>query len=565
MRWLIRRVTRRGRGSVAYEDDIHYGDTVGIGRGANQALYVADVKVALEHARIALVAGGRYRIDSMIPAGVRVNDEIVHSTIVGAGAMLEVGSVRIQMLEPPTDFDAALEVSTIDAREQRKAVAAAALPTRLSETWLAKRLPSWLGFTVIAVLFIAMPIASHLSPGLRAVLAHVPYGPDRDSWSSGPLDEAHRFFGSECSTCHQFAFRWVRDASCIACHAATPAHADPQQFALAELGDARCAHCHRDHNDAGGLVLEDQVLCTDCHVGLADRTGGRSKLGDYGDFGTTHPEFMVNLPAWDADGVFKPVRTSLAMQPLVEKSGLKFPHDVHLDPAGIQAPNGKRKLECASCHRPDAGGATMRPVDFETMCQDCHRLDFDVREPERQVPHAKVEEIIYTLDEFYARRALEGGYADMAAPALVQQRRRPGQSLTRQEQIEVLAWARDKARDTAERLFTGRACTVCHAVSPGREIGDPWQIAPVRVAGIWFPKAAFTHAQHTTMQCEDCHKARESKASSDVLLLGIDSCRTCHAGEHAKDRVPTSCIDCHGYHESDLLDLSRMKSAQPTP
>jgi len=52
MRWLIRRVTRKGKGSVAYEEDIHYGDVLTVGRGADQAIFVPDLRVALEHARI---------------------------------------------------------------------------------------------------------------------------------------------------------------------------------------------------------------------------------------------------------------------------------------------------------------------------------------------------------------------------------------------------------------------------------------------------------------------------------------------------------------------------------
>ena len=52
MRWLIRRVTRKGKGSVAYEEDIHYGDTLTVGRGSDQAIFVPDLKVALEHARL---------------------------------------------------------------------------------------------------------------------------------------------------------------------------------------------------------------------------------------------------------------------------------------------------------------------------------------------------------------------------------------------------------------------------------------------------------------------------------------------------------------------------------
>jgi hypothetical protein len=218
----------------------------------------------------------------------------------------------------------------------------------------------------------------------------------------------------------------------------------------------------------------------------------------------------------------------------------------------------------------------MKPVDFETMCQDCHRLDFDVTEPDRQVPHARVPEIIFTLDEFYARRALEGGSLDVTSPAIVQQRRRPGQQLTREERLEALNWARDKARIVGESLFTGRACTVCHAVSPGRRAGEPWQIAPVRVAGAWFTEAHFTHGAHTTMGCADCHDAKASQSSKDLLIPGIGNCRACHAGEAARDKVPTTCIDCHGYHEAPQLVLAELQQraasgttappvAKPTP
>ncbi len=568
MRWLIRRVLKRGKGSVSYEDDTHYGDVLTIGRGSDQAIFVPDMRVALEHARITAVASGKYKVESLILAGIRVNNELTYATTVGPGAMVEIGTTRIQLLEPPVDYEAGAEISTIDKAEIAAGVKAKALPTSLSQTWLAKRTPSWVLFFAIALLFIVLPMLAHYSPGFRETLNATPVVPHQTAWQAGELASAHHFFGENCGACHEAAFKWVRDTSCGVCHGNTPAHADPVRFNLPELGEARCAHCHRDHNGQKGLIRDDQVLCDDCHKDLKTRSGGASALADVADFGTAHPEFNVNLPAWTPDGVFAPKRTVLA-QGLEEQSGLKFPHDVHLDPEGLNTPDGVRRLECESCHVADAGGAIMKPVDFETMCQDCHRLDFDVREPNRQVPHGKVPEVIYMLDEFYARRALEGGYNDTTAPTVVQIRRRPGQILSQQEQVEALAWARSRARTIGESLFTGRACTTCHAVSPGRNPGEPWQIAPVRVAGIWYAKAHFTHAAHDTtvdtMTCESCHAARESKVATDLLIPGVENCRQCHGGESAKNLVPTTCIQCHKYHEHEALILSELQARAKAP
>lgn len=79
-------------------------------------------------------------------------------------------------------------------------------------------------------------------------------------------------------------------------------------------------------------------------------------------------------------------------------------------------------------------------------------------------------------------------------------------------------------------------------------------VAPVRVAGVWFPKSVFDHGSHTTMTCASCHQAEKSKAATDLLLPDIASCRMCHAGEKgADDRLASGCISCHGYHESTKL------------
>ena len=251
----------------------------------------------------------------------------------------------------------------------------------------------------------------------------------------------------------------------------------------------------------------------------------------------------------DARGEFAPVRAALATPGIKEQSGLIFPHDAHLDPAGVRGPDGTDKvLECANCHVPEAGGARMQPIAFERHCQGCHKLTFSIRDAQREVPHASVEKVGYTITEFFAREALEGGFNEVKAPTVVRVRRRPGQSITPQERAEALSWARDQARSAIDRLFQDKACSTCHAVS--RNATQDWTVAPVRVAGAWFPKARFDHGSHTTMQCIDCHNAETATSSEALLLPDIDNCRQCHGGEHAKNLVPTTCIACHAFHDA---------------
>jgi hypothetical protein len=555
MRWLIRRVLKKGKSSVSYEEDIHYGEILTIGRAADQAIFLPDLRAALNHARVTSLGGGQYRVESLIIAGIRVNGEITYAITVGSGAIIEVGSTRLTLLDARQDYDASVEVAAIDKGEQAAILARRSKPTTLAQTWIGKRWPSWIGFLGVLGLFLLLPMAAHFAPPLGTILAHSPL-PGTGAWNPGELDAAHRHFSDDCRTCHQNPFLMVRDTACTSCHVKTPAHADPATFNIAELGDARCGTCHKDHNGTRGMVSTDQGLCADCHVDLAARSKGASTLVDIGDFGTAHPEFHVNLPGWSASGEFTPKSMPWTAS-LKENSGLKFDHAVHLKADGLNTPEGRKVLACASCHQTEPGGAAMKPIAFESMCHSCHQLGFDTLAPEREVPHADVAAVVYTLDEFYARRGLEGGYADARAPIIVQERRRPGSPpLSRQETVEALAWARDRAREAARTLFTGKACVTCHAVTPPGASSPDWRIAPVRVSGVWYVDAKFSHRRHETMACADCHAGADtSKGSNDLLIPGIDNCRQCHAGAGADGKVASTCIACHDYHRSPTLTL----------
>jgi pSer/pThr/pTyr-binding forkhead associated (FHA) protein len=548
MRWLIRKITRQARSGAAFDEDIHYGDVLTLGRGADQAIFLPDLRAALAHARVTALGPGQYRIESLITAGVRVNGSIVSSTTAGPGSQIDIGTTRVQLLEPPRDFEAAVEVSQIDKAEIDAQDRARAPTLTLTEAGLRKRAASWSLFILVLVLALGVPLAAHYVPSARPLTDNLPIA-SRMQWETGSLAASHHFFGKECTSCHLGGFVSVQDASCRSCHQNTPGHADPAKFDLALLGDGRCAFCHRDHNGVDALVRADQELCSDCHQNLSSRGDGIPAQLDVSDFGKDHPGFVVTLPAWNSSGAYAPVRAALSTPGIREGSGLKFPHDTHLAATGIRGPDGDETLVCASCHRPEAGGARLQPIQFESDCQRCHQLTFSVRGADRQVQHGKVAEIGFAVQEFFAREALEGGFDQVDAPTIVRARRRPGQSITPQERAEALTWARDQATTALDRLFDGRACSECH--TSFRDEAGAWNVKPVRVAGSWFPRSDFSHRKHDTMNCASCHQAETSSDSSDLLLPDIDNCRECHGGEHARGKVPSTCISCHGFHTGD--------------
>jgi hypothetical protein len=564
MKWFIRRVIKKGKGSLQFEEEIHFGETLTIGRAANQAIFVNDLRAALEHARVVALGNGRYRIESLVAAGLRIDGRFEHTTTATAGSTIEVGNLRITLVDPPADFEAAVEVGLVDKSEVAAREQSEALPQSLAEAGLSKRVWSWTFLIAALTIGLMLPLAAHFVPTFRAVTKELPVV-GLAAWESGPLASAHHTMTNDCQSCHGKPFEVVQDDKCIVCHMETKAHADPVKYPLPEIAAARCAHCHRDHNGDTGLVRADQELCSDCHRNLSERVHGNTQLADVGDFGTDHPQFKVLIPAWDAQGQYRPERVSMDKVPLTETSGLKFPHAKHLAAEGLKTLDGVKHLDCVNCHTPQPGGALIAPIDFEAHCQTCHRLDFDLRMPDRQVVHGKVADVQYMLSEFYSKVALEGGYDDVSAPVTVRQRRRPGQpAVTAQEQRDALAWARNKALEVTDTLFGSRTCTVCHTVTKDPAATQAgWVVAPVRVSGSWYEKASFNHAKHATMACKDCHQAQLSLSSADLLIPAIGSigsrsvdppfaCRDCHGGEHDKQLLGSTCIDCHGFHQAAM-------------
>jgi predicted CXXCH cytochrome family protein len=79
----------------------------------------------------------------------------------------------------------------------------------------------------------------------------------------------------------------------------------------------------------------------------------------------------------------------------------------------------------------------------------------------------------------------------------------------------------------------------------------------------FFPKAKFSHAAHEGATCTSCHAALTSESSEDVLLPSIETCRSCHAGEHTEIRTPSTCVSCHDFHSETVDRPLMIRSSVP--
>lgn len=366
----------------------------------------------------------------------------------------------------------------------------------------------------------------------------------------------------------------------------------------------RCAECHIEHNGRDGAATASPS-CTGCHNAMKTRLPDAT-VGDVSDFGRDHPEFRPTVvqqadldapsftrrwdlgdlelarlareksvggatPAATCDGfsIGQPNFRGLPHAgPMTgagaagDDSGLVFPHDVHLAERGCVASIAQRlkgeggygdKLECKDCHTPNEDGVGFQPINMERNCSACHSLVFDnVGGFERKLPHGRTNEVIATLLDFYQARVVGAALG----PTGEEERRRPGEAAQRAAGFRAAAFANatGRAASRVRAVFAeGGACYGCHVVSPPAANRLDFKVAPVTLRDTFLPKAVFAHRPHDTAerQCEDCHEARTSKSSADVLVPNIASCQACHGGEHAAANVQSGCVMCHGFHSND--------------
>lgn len=571
MRCLVETIRRR-RNEVSDTKEFDT-ERLSLGRGADQDIHLQTRLAGLSHAVIEQESDGNLHIRALAPHRILYNGRKLTESVLNPGDEFSIGSVYFTVREAAEPYHLHLEIKEPTGR-QSKELEDALLATVNPDYGLSgfsMRRAAWFLSLTIVILFLLLPLAGFIYQPLGIWLRTLPVVSDL-SWSPGPISSAHSFFGADCNRCHEHAFVSVQNSACTTCHKDTPHHVNEKLLqSIAALDSNRCASCHKEHDgfQASSLIRHDQALCTDCHKDIK-AIAPDTRLSDVSDFGKNHPEFKVTVTPF-ADDLSQPLRIALDQKDrLMELSNLEFSHALHLNKEGVKTPDrGKVKLDCANCHKPEQpDGKYMAKLDFESQCHECHKLNFEAEDPKQEIPHGNDAIVLTFLEGYYSARALKGDYRHLSAPQVIRERLRPGEELTPEENLEIKAWAVDYARDVNSEVMRFRVCGKCHTVTKNRDSSEensrPWKIEPLGFNQRKLPMAEFDHDKHKTQKCTDCHEAEKSEHSEDVLLKGIADCRTCHGGADAKNKVASTCIDCHRFHTSPSLTMEGKKIETPS-
>jgi hypothetical protein len=443
-----------------------------------------------------------------------------------------------------------------------------------------------------------------ISIGLAAMINFHRRGNEK-FFNPGPLSASHATLVNNCASCHDqtihtdgtlapskfqqvlsdrfhqgIAFDPI-DKNCEACHL----ERDKRLFAFHEpnvVQNRSCSVCHQEHRGPGPMKIVASLQCASCHDNPATMEASAQKgmqLDWTGFQRHPHPpqQIVFELPRpargftqvfpafWDGHPEFQ-----LKREPVRDRDGLKFNHQRHFA-ADIPPVSAGRKLECTYCHKPDSEGRyNNQRITFAAQCQTCHSLQFDAQNPELTLPHGDtvaVRGFLRHLDSHYADLAVKKGLRrpnetkNFVTAQMLRLRERVLSGENFEHQVFFVADPYKPQSGTEPRArasFYG--CALCHDVEP-RANDAPFIAKPVFVDR-WMPQAKFDHAKHqvdpNTLQpldCNFCHRATQSRLTSDVLMPGIASCVTCHSPE---GKVVAECRTCHSYHAPASLAQARL-------
>lgn len=563
MAFLIRTIDFTAAGREIIRDRVVEQASLTIGRAAENDIHLPDLAVEQRHVRISVQADGTLAVQALGTLGFGLDGRTVTEAAIDprTGGEIALGAARLAVAREG-DGNISITIRQVAADEGKgDALRGFALASVLPS----KRAMSWAFAGAILLALLIVPVASYL---LRTPVKNDPTGETPGqvvmdaAWSTGDLSLRHHSLENNCESCHVAAFESVQDETCLSCHKDTGDHArsnrlaagmpplsagDALQWKIAESlgkeGPLGCVSCHTEHEGEVRQKPASEAFCSDCHSDLDARLTD-TKLADAHDFGKDHPQFR---PAYYASfGAARPVRAAPASKP-VEKSGLKFPHDVHMNARGgaarmaVSLPQYGQPLECKDCHALTPDKVSFKPVEMEDACESCHSLvsGRTAAGGFSKLRHGDVKDLAEDLARI--------GSGPRATPASA--RSRPGQ-FARGSGVYAADFGRPVRAyiGLSNALAPGGVCTECHL--PTMTDGQR-DLMPVNLPDRFLTTGYFTHEAHKKEECTDCHAADTSKAASDLLIPDLKSCRDCHLGATAvktKKIVPSSCAMCHSYH-----------------
>ena len=502
-----------------------------IGRGTNQELRSENPAVALEHAVIESDAAGYFITDKGSITGTYVNRKPVENARLSKGDVIEIGDLRIEVQIADATKPLFLRIVTAQATggatfEEEEEAQAVATPGarvvkaqkldfagsyRLHRPWLTK-----LSVTAL-VLIVTLTLIGQIVESNRQTV-FMPGG--LSSAHARARDAQGKIVAGNCDACHT-PFRSVSSGKCMDCHPRQP-HGEH------ELDPPDCFSCHGEHRGATRLATLAEASCTACHANLGAHmkrgvqlaslrfANGRYSFEDVAripPFGDAQPE--LSYPN--------------------DTNTLRFNHKLHLNAKGVRNATGAREvLACTTCHALTTVKGRSEPLvpDFEQHCQGCHRLTFDARFPNSEVPHGGDPGIVYGFVG-----GMYSGDRDLAGKPAGEVRR----ILTTRRRTSV----DERAVINAEQVIKTK-CKQCHDIERS---ATRLAVRPPVMRTVWLDRAKFTHGRHRTIDCESCHEtARESAATSDVLMPRREECTACHASAAKGTQAASACTTCHEYH-----------------
>lgn len=563
MAFLIRTIDFTAAGREIVRDRVVEKDALTIGRAAENDIHLPDLAVEQRHVGITRAADGNLAVTALGTLEFGLDGRMVSEATIDprTGGEIALGAARL-VVAREGESNIAITIRQVATDEGKgDALRGFALASVLPS----KRAMSWITAVAILLLLLAVPVISHVA---RTPVKNDPKGEtpgqvlfDR-AWTSGKMSLKHHTLENNCESCHVNAFESVQDDTCISCHEETGDHAKKPRLAkgmaplsagdalqwriaqsLGKEGPLGCVACHSEHEGPVRQKPASEAFCADCHNSLDTRLTDTA-LTNAHDFGKQHPQFR---PVYFASfGEAKPVRAAPGAKP-VERSGLVFPHDVHMDARGgaarmaVSLKQYGKPLECKDCHSLTPDKIGFKEVKMEDSCEGCHSLvsGRTAGGSFSKLRHGDVKDLAEDL-----ARISTG-----SRPPLAPRRDRPGQFGSGGAYVADFGRPVRAYIGLSNALSVGGICTECHL--PARGANGQADLMPVNLPDRFLSSGFFNHEAHKKEKCTDCHAAGTSKVASDLLIPDLKSCRDCHLGATAvktKKIVPSDCAMCHAYH-----------------
>lgn len=493
------------------------GEELSIGRAEECNIRLQDPRTNLHFATIKQGEDGKLWLDGEGTL-LNIDEQFEHHALLQQGNHIFLGPYEIIVESLAGEADIAITVELIHPLAD-EGLAGTIHATSIAETGLSKRKIAYTLAGAILFVFLFLPLLASLSPWVRKHFDHVGFYPTQ-LWLPAQMSSAHSNLGTQCIKCHTNPFKAVTNDTCVSCHKSTSQHLADKQLNSNLFTAKRCTECHREHQGKDALTLKNASVCVVCH-GDIKAHHAKSNLPNIHDFGKDHPEFKFtvksNLNQKDLKVIEKyDIEKALAL------SGLKFPHEQHIDLVEVPWDRGTVKnMTCASCHQPQESGLGFNPIRMQTHCFSCHQDQLEVGSSifKHRVPHGSVDLLTQSEKDFYHAQAFLNK--------------------------ENMQWVDEQIGKAKSALTGGYGCDYCHITRPPTAEGSILDMDKVQLTQHWYASAQFPHASHQAYQCKMCHSVKDAGNT----IPNMKTCLSCHSGQKkVMNKVASSCVTCHQFH-----------------